>query len=56
MWEDPENNRGGRWVLLLSPDDFADEASLAKDVDRHWLDTLLMVIGEVLGKKEINVL
>ena len=46
MWEDPANNRGGRWVLQLQPGQIGDTA-----LDQLWLETLLMIIGETLGNK-----
>ena len=36
-WEDPNNARGGRWVV---------ERNVIEDMDRFWLETLFMLIGE----------
>jgi len=36
-WEDPNNAQGGRWVA---------ERNNIKDMDRFWLETLFMLIGE----------
>lgn len=40
MWEDERNQNGGRWVITLEKRVDGDE------VNRLWLDTLLMVIEE----------
>jgi len=49
MWEDPENNRGGRWVLYIPPSrPDMDSDTYNAAVDRLWLDTVLMLIGEIL--------
>ncbi|KAL4703995.1 hypothetical protein ACJJTC_018035 [Scirpophaga incertulas] len=39
MWEDPANTKGGRLVVFL-------EKKNTHDLNRIWLDTILMLIGE----------
>jgi len=39
MWEDEANVKGGRWVITLTK-------SNKTDLDRFWLDTMLILIGE----------
>ena len=40
-WEDPENERGGKWIVIV-PAKERDNGAL----DKYWLWTLLAVIGE----------
>lgn len=39
MWEDEANVKGGRWVITLNK-------SNKTDLDKFWLDTMLILIGE----------
>ncbi|XP_053602859.1 eukaryotic translation initiation factor 4E-1A-like [Plodia interpunctella] len=39
MWEDGQNRRGGRWLIMVEKGNHA-------MLDRIWLDTVLLVIGE----------
>jgi translation initiation factor 4E len=39
-WEDPENERGGKWILTIPP------KTRATGLDKMWLWTLLACIGE----------
>lgn len=43
MWEDEHNRNGGRWIITLEKRVDSDE------VNRLWLDTLLLVIEEQLS-------
>ncbi|XP_047020719.1 eukaryotic translation initiation factor 4E1-like [Helicoverpa zea] len=39
QWEDPANQSGGRWLIIL-------DGEKAAHVDAIWLDTVLVLIGE----------
>ncbi|PZC79721.1 hypothetical protein B5X24_HaOG216029 [Helicoverpa armigera] len=39
QWEDPANQSGGRWLIIL-------DGEKAAHVDAIWLDTVLLLIGE----------
>lgn len=43
MWEDENNQNGGRWVITLEKRVDSDE------VNRLWMDTLLLLIEEALS-------
>lgn len=38
MWEDPENVKGGRWLVVI-------DRKRAK-LDHYWLELMMAVIGE----------
>jgi len=40
MWEDPNNVKGGRWLINLN------RQQRTHDLDRFWMETLLCLIGE----------
>nr|XP_054773845.1 eukaryotic translation initiation factor 4E-like [Lytechinus pictus] len=40
MWEDDKNKDGGRWLIGF------DRKSKPQDIDRCWLETMLLMIGE----------
>jgi len=40
MWEDPENERGGKWVIQFHKNKIGD------DINKLWLHTMLACIGE----------
>lgn len=40
MWEDDANKMGGRWLISL------DKKQRNSDLDRFWLDVVLLLIGE----------
>lgn len=46
MWEDPANERGGKWVAQIP------RATKADRLSQFWLNTLLMVIGETCDYSE----
>ncbi|XP_031560668.1 eukaryotic translation initiation factor 4E-1A-like [Actinia tenebrosa] len=43
MWEDTRNKNGGRWLLNTN------KHQRQSDLDRLWLETLLLLIGEAFG-------
>lgn len=47
MWEDDHNRNGGRWVITLEKRVDCDE------VNRLWLDTLLLLIEEQFSSSSI---
>lgn len=40
MWEDPQNVRGGRWLINTN------RQQRTVDLDRFWMETLLCLVGE----------
>ncbi|PAA85006.1 hypothetical protein BOX15_Mlig007371g1 [Macrostomum lignano] len=40
MWEDPNNLKGGRWLITL------DKTKRNLSMDSFWIETLLLLIGE----------
>lgn len=44
MWEDPANEKGGKWSFQFSRGD----RKHGTNVDRYWLHTMLAAIGETL--------
>ncbi|KXJ18840.1 eukaryotic translation initiation factor 4E-1A [Exaiptasia diaphana] len=49
MWEDARNKNGGRWLLNTT------KHQRAADLDRFWLETLLLLIGEAFQEYSDNV-
>jgi len=43
MWEDSRNKDGGKWQFQLS------KQHRSNDLDKYWLETLLVLIGEGFG-------
>jgi len=46
MWEDPQNEFGGRLVILIDK-----KATPTIDLDKTWLNVLLVAIGESLDNE-----
>nr|CAB3241812.1 eukaryotic translation initiation factor 4E-1A [Phallusia mammillata] len=44
MWEDDANKKGGKWMLQLN------KQQRASELDKIWLETLLVLIGEGFGE------
>lgn len=44
MWEDPSNKNGGKWQFQLG------KQHRNSDLDKYWLETLLLMIGEGFGE------
>ncbi|KAM7451678.1 translation initiation factoreIF4E [Porites harrisoni] len=42
MWEDERNRQGGRWLLNT-------QKNSRQDLDRLWVETLMLLIGEQFG-------
>jgi translation initiation factor 4E len=40
MWEDPQNKKGGRWLLMV------DRSRRNEILDHYWLELLMSMIGE----------
>lgn len=49
MWEDERNKKGGRW-LVNTQKNFRQQ-----ELDRLWLETLMLLIGESFGEYSENV-
>ncbi|XP_068675736.1 eukaryotic translation initiation factor 4E-like [Montipora foliosa] len=49
MWEDDGNRKGGRW-LFTSQKNFRQQ-----DLDRIWLETLMLLVGESFGEYSDSV-
>ncbi|XP_060800936.1 eukaryotic translation initiation factor 4E1 isoform X1 [Amyelois transitella] len=47
-WEDKENRQGGRWMIMVEKGNY-------EKLDRIWLDTVLMVIGENFGDQNESI-
>ena len=51
MWEDPQNNHGGRWLISLERK-ILPKIGFNDNLDSLWLETMLCLIGEAFGLEE----
>lgn len=49
MWEDERNRQGGRWLVNTSKN------VREQDLDRLWLETLMLLVGESFGEYSDSV-
>jgi translation initiation factor 4E len=45
MWEDPQNHKGGKWILLL-------KGNQKEKLNEYWETIVLSIIGEMLEPEE----
>jgi translation initiation factor 4E len=45
MWEDPQNHKGGKWILLL-------KGNQKEKLNEYWETIALSIIGEMLEPEE----
>jgi len=49
MWEDPNNKKGGRWLMNLN------KQQRHSDLDAYWLETLLCLVGEAFDEQSDDI-
>lgn len=49
MWEDPQNAKGGKWLLT------SDKKMRNQRLDNNWLEIMMCLIGEAFGENGVIV-
>jgi len=48
-WEDPMNERGGRWQAILPNKQMLPREQISSNLDKCWLELMMSVIGAQYG-------